>query len=115
MLRKTSCVVILLYHTNTYSLPPTVTARAKLSGITSTTCLALISFFRDPGATPEKKWSNRGQKCIPAEMNDVWFEFSSVTTFDELTANPLDPTSYDRRLYWEKPPAGVDISLDDVK
>ena len=48
-------------------------------------------------------------------MNDVWFEFSSVTTFDELTANPLDPTSYDRRLYWEKPPVGVDISLDDVK
>ena len=71
--------------------------------------------MRDPGANPEKRWNNRGQKCIPAEMNDVWFEFSSVTTFDELTANPLDPTSYDRRLYWEKPPAGVDISLDDVK
>lgn len=54
-----------------------------------------------------------GQACTTED--DSWFDFSSVTTFDERIANPLDPSAFSRRLYWEGPPAGVDIVLDDIK
>jgi len=90
-----------------------VSARAKLIGITEETCLQLTSYFYDEGASPEKRWNVRGQVCT--DKNDEWFEFLSVFRFDERAANPTDPSAFSRRLYWEKPPAGVDIALDDIK
>ena len=54
------------------------------------------------------------QACTSED--DTWFDFvSGVKVFDELTANPLNQGAFSRRLYWEGPPAGVDIVLDDIK
>lgn len=102
---------------NPYCIVPNVeyfvSARAKLIGITGETCLQLTSYYYDEGSSPEKKWNGRGKVCTSED--DEWFDFMSVFTFDERAANPTDPNSFSRRLYWEKPPAGVDIALDDIK
>ena len=94
-----------------------VSARAKLIGITEETCLQLTSYFYDRGATPERRWNNRGSVCT--DKDDEWFDYRAVFRFgDSIDANPSDPTdsgSFWRKLYWEKPPAGVAIAIDDIK
>ena len=95
-------------------VPYFISAKAKLVGISGNTCLKLISYIYDKGASPEKKWNRRGQVCT--DQDDTWFDFTSTTVFDHRIANPPSPNDWpSRRLYWEGPPAGVDIVLDDVK
>lgn len=92
------------------NVPMFASAKVKLIGITGNTCIKLTYFGQESDGS--KTWQNKGTVCT--DQDNTWFDFTSSFTLNDQAAYPAQPPKA-RRFYWEGPPAGVDVAIDDIR